>query len=609
MKRVSDIVADLLVAHDVSHVFMVTGGGAMHLNDAIGRHPGLTPVFCHHEQACAMAAESYGRLANRLPAVNVTTGPGGINSLNGVFGAFVDSIGMIVISGQVKRETMMSSYNLALRQLGDQEVDITAMVAPITKSAEVLADPNDTRFVIERALWTARNGRPGPVWIDIPIDVQSAIVDESDLRAFNPDDDFGGEAFAPTPLTGDRLAAVLTQALSHLTEAERPVILVGSGVRLSGEYESFLRAIDRLGVPVATGFNAHDLIWDSHPLYVGRPGTVGDRAGNFAVQNADFVLILGCRMNIRQISYNWASFARAAFTVMIDIDEAELAKPTLQIDLPIHADLAEALPLLENALPYDAQAGHQSYLEWCQNRRQKYAVSNESIDLPTGAIDPYMFLDELFSELDDDDVVVAADGAASVVAFQVAHIQAGQRVYTNSGAASMGYDLPAAIGATFARPGERVICIAGDGSIMMNLQELQTIAGAHLPVKIVVLNNDGYSSIRQTQSNYFPDGVMGCDPSSGVTFPDFVEVGTAFGIPSQRCDDPENSTKAIRSMLERPGPQLLEVVVSRDRPFAPKLSSRQLPDGRMVSSPLEDMAPFLSREELSQNMLIPLVEE
>ena len=556
-----------------------------------------------------MAAESYGRVANRLAAVNVTAGPGGINALNGVFGAFVDSIGMVVISGQVKRETMMETYDLPLRQLGDQEVNITAMVAPITKSAEVLRDPSETRFVVERAIWTARHGRPGPVWIDIPIDVQSAQVEESKLRSFDPTSDPSTAALAKTLLTGDELVASLTQVVARLAAAERPVILAGSGVRLSGNYEGFLRVISKLGIPVSTGFNAHDLIWDSHPLYVGRPGTVGDRAGNFSVQNADFVLILGCRMNIRQISFNWGSFARAAFKVMIDVDQAELSKPTLRIDLPIHANLAEALELLELSIPYEIQSSHLSYLQWCQERCKKYAVSSEPSPVSADTIDPYLFLDQLFNELDDEDVVVAADGAASVVAFQVAHIRAGQRLYTNSGAASMGYDLPAAIGAAVALGGKRVICVAGDGSIMMNLQELQTIAGARFPVKIVVLNNDGYSSIRQTQSNYFPDGIMGCDPSSGVTFPDFVEVGTAFRIPSQRCDSPQNASKLIRAMLEGPGPQLLEVVVDRDRPFAPKLSSRQLADGRMVSSPLEDMAPFLPRDELLENLLIPPMSE
>jgi acetolactate synthase-1/2/3 large subunit len=584
---------------------MVTGGGAMHLNDAFGRHPGLETVFCHHEQACAMAAESYGRLTNRLAAVNVTTGPGGLNALNGVFGAFVDSIAMIVVSGQVKRETMVGSYQVPLRQLGDQEADITAIASRITKSSEVLEDPLDVRYVVERAIWIARTGRPGPVWIDIPIDVQSALVEESNLRSFDPEHLERNRDGADAPLTGEPLAEALRQMLSRMSSAQRPVVLAGTGVRLSGSYDAFLRVIEKLGVPVATAFNAHDLLEETHSLYVGRPGTVGDRAGNFAVQNADFLLVLGCRLNIRQISYNWPAFARGAYKAMIDIDRAEIAKPTLQIDLPIHADLYEALECLDRELPFTRQAPHETYLGWCKTRRGRYPVIDEVYEGSSGLVDPYHFMSQLFDELDDDDVVVCGDGTACVVTFQVAKIRAGQRLYSNSGSASMGYDLPAAVGAAVARAGKRVICVAGDGSIMMNIQELQTIVGNQLPIKIFVLNNDGYSSIRQTQNSYFPGGLVGCDPASGVTFPDFVKVGSAFGITSQRCDSLEAAPKAIRSTLDGFGPQLLEVMLDRDRPFTPKLASRQLPNGQMVSAPLEDLAPFLSREELAENLIIP----
>ena len=580
----------------------------MHLNDAFGRHPSLTTIFCHHEQACAMAAESYGRLTGNLAAVNVTAGPGAINALNGVFGAYVDSIGMIVVSGQAKRETMVTSYELPLRQLGDQEVDIATTVRPITKHAEVLREPAEVRYVLERAIWMARNHRPGPVWIDVPIDVQSSFVDETQLRPFDAVAE-GERARDPSLLTGRALEQTLHKVIQRLSEAQRPIVIAGTGVRISGGYDTFLRVIDKFQIPVATAFNAHDLVWDEHPLYVGRPGTVGDRAGNFAVQNADFVLILGCRMNIRQISYNWSSFARSAFKVMIDIDNAELDKPTLAIDLPIHADVAEVLSVLDVLPNYSARAAHRDYLQWCQIRRNTYPVTAEPSSTSPNAIDPYAFLHELFSSLEDDDVVVAGDGTACVATFQVATIRRHQRLYSNSGAASMGYDLPAAVGAAVARGGKRVICIAGDGSIMMNIQELQTIAGLALPVKIFVINNGGYSSIRQTQGNFFPDNIVGCDAKSGLSFPDFVSVGNAFRIPSQRCDSPGTVSKAIKDTLEGRRPSLLEVVVDPDRPFSPKLSSRQLPDGSMVSSPLEDMAPFLSREELADNMLIPLSDD
>lgn len=605
MKRVADLVADLLAEHGIHNMFVVTGGGAMHLNDAFGRNPDLSLTFCHHEQACAIAAEAYGRLTHRLAAVNVTTGPGGINALNGVFGAFVDSIGMVVISGQVKTETMVSSYDLPLRQLGDQEVNIVELADSITKYAVILADPSETKYVVERAIWTAKNGRPGPVWIDIPSDIQAAVVDPSKLRRFVPEEFLSTDEGESAPLTGQILKNELEAVLEQLSNSERPVILAGTGVRISGAYEQFLKAIDKLGIPVATAFNAHDLIEESHPLYVGRPGTVGDRAGNFSVQNADFVLTLGCRMNLRQISYEWSAFARNAYKVMIDIDQAELLKPTLKIDRPILADLSNVLDVINKDIAYEQQPSHHDYLSWCQDRRKRYPVLAEPRTSDSKLIDPYDFLSLLFEELDDDDVVVVGDGTACVVTFQVAKIKSGQRMYSNSGCASMGYDIPAAIGAAIARNGKRVVCIAGDGSIMMNLQELQTIVGNQLPIKIFLMNNDGYSSIRQTQNNYFPDNPVGCDPTSGVTFPDFVAVGHAFGIDSRRCDSLEQASVAIRSALEGPSPRLLEVMLDPDRVFTPKLSSRQLPDGKMVSSPLEDMAPFLPREEFSENLLVP----
>jgi acetolactate synthase-1/2/3 large subunit len=608
--RVADLIARLLAEGGIEHVFMVTGGGAMHLNDALGREPRLKKIFTHHEQSGAMAADSYARYSGRPAAVNVTSGPGGINALNGVFGAFVDSLPMVVVSGQVKRETLVTSYDVPLRQLGDQEVDIIAMATPVCKSATLLDDPQMTKFVIERALWLARSGRPGPVWVDVPIDVQAAKVDVASLVGFDPLGD-GPSASLPAEAdvtSGDELAQQLTEAMVRLASARRPVVFAGAGVRLSGAHDEFLRVIDMLQVPVVTGWNAHDALWNEHPLFVGRPGSVGDRAGNFAVQNADYLLVLGSRLNIRQVSYDWKSFARAAYIVMIDVDRAELSKPTLTIDLPIHADLAEALGVLEH-IGYEAQPAHAEYLEWCRDRAKRYPVVLPEYDRADGPVNPYLFVQALFEELDGNDIVVTGDGTACVVTFQAADLKQGQRLYTNSGCASMGYDLPAAIGALVASERDRVICLAGDGSIMMNLQEMQTIAGGRLPVKLFVLNNDGYSSIRQTQQNYFPDNVVGCGPESGLTFPDFVELGRAFGFQVRRCSSHEDLRAGIRATLHGDGPQLLEVMLDSEQSFSPKLASRQLADGRMASSPLEDLAPFLSRRELADNMLIALVDE
>jgi acetolactate synthase I/II/III large subunit len=598
--RVADVIAELLAAHGIRHVFMVTGGAAMHLNDAFGRHPALEYVACHHEQACAMAAESYFRMTGRLAAVNVTAGPGGTNAITGVFGAWVDSLGMLVISGQAKWETLVRSTDLPLRQLGDQEVDIVRLVSSITKYAVVVTDPSDVRHHMERAIHLAGSGRPGPVWLDVPMNVQGALVDPAALRAYDPAED------AETVATNVRGSC--REMLRRLAVSERPVILAGTGVRIAGAYEAFLDAVSRLGVPVTTAWNAHDLVWDDHPLYAGRPGSVGDRAGNFAVQNADFLLVLGCRLNIRQIGYSWQHFARAAYKVVVDVDAAELRKPTVRVDLPIHADLAElfeALRLEPRPAPNEA---HRRYAAWCLERRERYPVVLPEYRSPRERVNPYVFVESLFAELVESDMVVTGDGTACVCTFQAARIRKGQRLYTNSGSAPMGYDLPAAIGASIATGRRRVVCIAGDGSIQMNVQELATIAAHRLPIKIFVLENSGYHSIRQTQQNYFPDNIVGCGPDSGLGFPDFGMLAAAYGIPFRRVSRREELEEAVRTTLGEDGPQMCEVPLDIGQAFAPKLASRKLADGRMVSSPLEDMAPFLSREELRESMLIPEVE-
>lgn len=612
--RLSDYIARRLHDHGVRHVFMLTGGGAMHLNDAMGRVDGLRYVCCHHEQALAMAAESYTRLSGRLAAVNVTTGPGGINALNGVHGAFTDSIAMIVVSGQVKRETLASNAPVRLRQLGDQEADIVSMVKPITKFAAMVTDPLDIRYLLDKALWLAETGRPGPVWLDVPIDVQAALIDPDTLHGFDPRREGYGRDFAlPAEygwLTGDALDAAAREVAAAIKAAERPVLLPGTGVRISGEYDTFLRIAERLGIPVAPAWNAQDLVEEDHPLYVGRPGTVGDRAGNFAVQNSDCVLVLGCRLNIRQISYNFASFARAARKIMVDVDAAELAKPTLSIDMPVHANLKDFLPALERALEgYEAPASHGEYLAWALERRRKYhPVLPEYWDTK-GVVNPYCFTEVLFEQLAENEVIVMADATAAVVTVQAARLKKGQRIYSNSGAASMGYDLPATIGAWHAMPAgsPRIICMAGDGSIMQNLQELQTIVGQRIPAKIFLYNNSGYHSIRQSQQAHFSGFSVGCGPDSGVTFPDFEKIAAAFGFAYTRTSDHADIRDAVARTLATDGPAICEVMVDKEQVFAPKLSSKKLDDGTMVTAPLEDLAPFLPREELESNMLIPLM--
>ena len=602
MMRLADYVAQKLVEHGVQHVFLVTGGGAMHLNDAIARESRLSYTCNHHEQACAIAAESYFRVSGRLAAVNVTTGPGGTNAITGVYGAYVDSMGMIIISGQVKVETLVQSTDLPLRQLGDQEVDIVRLVQPITKYAVIVKDPQSIRYHLERALYLAAHGRPGPCWLDIPINVQGAKIDPEQLRAYDPRED--GLVFETRDLTG-----AVDEVVRRLAEAKRPVIYAGSGIRLSGEEKRFLQLVERLGIPVVTAWNSNDLLLDASPVYAGRPGTNATRAGNFTVQNADLVLVLGCRLNIRLISYNWENFARFAYKIIVDIDAAELKKPTVKPDLPIHADLAQFLPLLDKKTG-DWKPRHAEWLTWCKERVVRFPVVLPEYRQGTGPVNPYFFLEVLFDALEENEITVCADGTACVMAFQVAKIKPGQRLFHNSGSAPMGYELPAAIGAFVARPeAKRIICLAGDGSIMMNLQELQTIAGQRMPIKVFVLNNSGYHSIRQTQAAYFPDHIIGCGTDSGLSFPRFDKIAAAFDFAYVRCAAQTDVSAAVAAALRTEGPVICEVMLDLRQPFAPKLSSRKLDDGRMVSSPLEDMAPFLSREELKANMLVPIKEE
>ncbi len=599
MIRVADYIAQTLVARGVTDCFLVTGGGAMHLNDAVGRAKGLRYVACHHEQACAIAAESYFRLTNRPALVNVTTGPGGTNAITGVYGAYVDSCAMIVVSGQVKWETLVRSTGLPLRQLGDQEIDITRLVAPVTKYAVMVTDPETIRYHLERAFHRATSGRPGPVWLDIPMNVQSAMVDADTLRGYDPSED-------ARELPATEVTAWAREVVERLNNAQRPVIYAGSGVRLAKAEGSLRQLVDRLGVPVVTGFNAHDLLPDDHPALCGRPGTIGDRAGNFTVQNADFVLILGCRLNIRQVSYNWSSFARHAFKAMVDIDRAELDKPTLSIDLKIHADVKDLLSAL-GALNPQPVAAHAAFLAWSRERRRKYPVVLPEYWRGTKGVNPYCFVEALFDELPDQEIVVTGDGTACIATFQAARLKEGQRLYSNSGSAPMGWDLPAAVGAAVAS-GRRVVCIAGDGSLQMNVQELATVAANRLPVKLFVFNNRGYSSIRQTQAAFFPDNPVGCGPESGVEFPDYEPLARAHRMPFSRLSTHAELREGLRAFLAAPGAGLCEVVLDVDQPFAPKLTSRRLPDGRMATSPLEDMAPFLDRDELAGNMLVPVDE-
>ena len=598
--RVSEYIADYLAKAGVRHVFMVTGGGAMFLNDALGFHPDIEVICNHHEQAAAMAAEGYARLSGMPGVVNVTTGPGGINALNGVFGAWTDSIPMLIISGQVKRETCMAGKHLpGLRQLGDQEADIVAMARPITKYCETVLDPADIAWHLDQAWHLAISGRPGPCWLDIPIDVQAAMIEQDTLRRYQPPQEAGW--------TDTVVEEHCRFIMERIGQAQRPVIMVGTGIRAGNALREFETLIRVLGIPVVTAWT-HDLIASDDPLYCGRPGTIGTRAGNFTVQNADLLIVLGSRLNIRQTSYNWASFAHNAYVIQVDIDPAELAKPTYRPDHAIHCDVKALIKKLAQMLSTYAPNPEKwtGWLSWCRQRMADYpAVTPRQREVKDGRINPYYFIENLFNTLNESDIVACANAAACIVPFQVAQLKHGQRMFSNSGSASMGYDLPAAIGAYFGALRTRghqgrVICLAGDGSLQMNIQELQTVAHHRLPIKIFVLNNRGYLSIRSSQKNFFKR-LVGESPDTGVSFPDYVKVAAAYGIPSSRLEA-KDFPQLAENILNTSGPYLCEVMIDETQGFEPRMSSRQLEDGTIVSPSLEDMYPFLDRDELARNM-------
>lgn len=610
--RLADYIADFMVSHGVRHNFSVTGGGAMHLNDAFGHKEGLETIYNHHEQACSIAAEGYARLTGNVALVCVTSGPGGTNAITGVLGAWQDSIPMFVVSGQVKRETTTACTGATVRQLGDQEYQIAESVRPMTKYAVMITDPESIRYHLEKAWFLCNHGRKGPVWIDVPVDVQGTIIETDELVGFDKT-----ECIGETPVYD----ATQTDAiLEKLKNARQPVILAGTGIRLSGVYEEFLKVIDALQIPVVTAWNAHDLLWDEHPLYCGRPGTVGNRGGNFVVQKADCILILGCRCNIRQISYNYKCFAENAYKIMVDIDANELSKPTLQIDMKIHADVKDVLcdiltktsdettssqfdsvnsrneksvnGEIENAERVNSE--RREWLSWARDINEKYPVVLPSYYEADKPLNPYVFLKEFSQMLPEGEEVICGNGSACVMTFQSFAIKKGQRLFTNSGCAAMGYGFPAALGCAIAEDGKRVICIDGDGSFMMNLQELATVAYHKLNLKIVLLNNNGYHSIRQTQTNLFSEhSLTGVNSDNGVGFPDFKLLAMAFGVKYRKLDDLNDIKNEVTAFLNEVGPIILEVYVDEKQNFEPKLASKRLEDGTMVSPKLDDMYPFL----------------
>lgn len=621
--KVSDYIAKRVYEAGIHDVFMVTGGGAMHLDDSFGHSPDLRCTFNHNEQACAMAAEAYARVENRPAAVLVTTGPGAVNTLTGVLCAWMESIPMLVISGQARFETTVRGMGLKLRSTGIQEYDVVKSAAPMTKYAIMIEKKEDVRYCVERALYLMYSGRRGPVWLDVPLDVQASDIDPERQRSYDPAED-------PQEKVPEIPDQIIDQILKKLHEAKRPVLFGGYGVRAAGAVPEFLKLKNLLGAPVLTGMSSVDLVTEDDPYYIGRTGMTGNRAGNFAMAGSDLFLSIGSRQSFLQTGFDYQEWARGAYTILNDLDAEELKKPNLHVSLPVVGDAKELLRKLNAALEEEGVTQKHPLYEgsgWLARnleRKKKYPVvtKEEKEPLPDGRTNVYRFYDVLSDALKEGAQVIGSCGTSRVAGTQTFRIKKGQRFYTNSDTASMGYDLPAAIGLARStsernrclsdqdqKTDEVINLVTGEGSLMMNLQELQTIATNHLPVRIFLIQNGGYHSIRQTQNAYFKKPLIGVGPESGdLDFPEPCDLARTFHFSHGALTSNETIETEMQKALKLPLPALIEVHCSTLQKTMPKAASRKLPDGTMVSAPLEDMAPFLDRSELQENVEIPLTE-
>jgi acetolactate synthase-1/2/3 large subunit len=600
--KLSDYVMQFIVEQRVGQVFFLPGGGAMHLVDSLGKRKDLEIVCCLHEQAVAVAAESYAMHTNNLGVGIVTTGPGGTNAITGVSAAWIDSVPCLFISGQVKRSDIMKGKGI--RQLGIQEVDIISMVQSITKYAVTVMEPELIKYHLEKALYLAQNGRPGPVWLDIPLDVQGSIIDEAVVKGFNP-----AEMKEKKPNKSSVKNAV-KKIIKLLNNSERPVIIAGDGIKLSKSKELFLDIIKKLDIPVIPTWKAMDMIHEEHELFAGRGGILGERSANFAAQNSDLLLCIGSRMDFTQTGFDTKSFARAAKKIVIDIDKNEINKLDFLIDLKIIANakavLDEIAAQLNNIKIKDRSFWKDKIKGW----RKKYPVVSKEYYNKTGLVNPYVLVNVLSREATNEDIInPCCAGTAAEYTFQAFKIKENQKFITNHGLGPMGFELPSSIGACLANNRKRTICIAGDGGFQLNIQELETLHRLDLPVKIFIMNNNGYSSIRTMQETHFNGNYVGNDPSSGLTLPDIISVAEAYKIKAIRINDAGELELKIREALDFPGPVICDVLVIPGFKVSPKVASQRREDGTMVSKPLEDQWPFLERDELKSNMMIPLVHE
>jgi len=597
MKKVSDYIIDFVAQQGVRHIFMLPGGGAMHLNDSLGRHPTVAYVCNLHEQACAIAADAYSQYTNHLGVALVTTGPGGTNATTGVASAWLDSTPVLLISGQVKRPDMIRDRGV--RQMGFQEIDIVSVVRPITKYAVTVMEPLSIRYHLEKAVYLAKQGRPGPVWIDVPLDVQAAMIDEDRLQGFDISE-------VPQSPEQETLSSKVSLAIELLNRAERPVVLAGNGIRLSKALDDFLRLIGNFRIPVLTTWKAADFIPEEHPLYAGRPGAVGQRGANFTQQNADWLLIIGARLDLGQTAYSHENFARSARKILVDIDAAEIHKMRTTIDVPVNSDAGDFIREFNRQLSKVEKKNRSGWMGKCKAWQAKYPVILPDYLNNGRYVNDYVLIDVLSDELSGNDLLIpGSSGACSERTMQAIRVKAGLRIFNSQGIGSMGFGIPASIGGCVASGKRRTVCIEGDGGFAMNIQELETVKRLGLPIKFFVLNNGGYASIQATQRNYFGGHYVASTRTSGLTLPDVVAVAKAFEIPATTMAGHGRIREQVREILAAEGPVVCDVIVSPEQVTAPRVSSRPLKDGSMESMPMEDMWPFLDRQEFAENMLIP----
>lgn len=595
--RVADYLISTLADLGLRDIFLLPGGGAMYLDDALACEGRINPIPCHHEQACGIAAEANGRTNSvGFGVALVTSGPGATNVLTPVVGAWIESLPLLVISGQVKRPDALRGR--ALRQSGVQEVDIVSMVKPVTKYAVTIQNPEDARRCLEEAIWHMKSGRPGPVWIDIPLDIQAAPIDPNTLLGFESKIE---------PLVAQGLMKDVEDLSMILDRAERPMILAGHGVRISGAAQIFRDLVEKLNIPCAFTWNAADLLPEDHPLYIGRPGVVAARAPNFGIQNCDCLISIGCRLDNIITAFNPKGFARDALRIVVDVDANELARHEMKIDLKICADAHDFLSTW-SGVEHSPKKSWESWRLRCVEWKMRYPALDGKSFRNDEPISHFQFIDALSEAIPENRLIVTGSSGLGVEVFYTAfRNKSGQRMFLTSGLGSMGYGLPAAIGACLGAGREPTICVEGDGSLMLNLQELAVLKSQNLPIVLLIMNNNGYASIRNTQKNYFSSRYIGTGPTSGLYIPDLLAISKAFGLKSKRISRSEELTFTLTDVLSNnKGPYVLEVCLQNDEVLSPKCAAIPQPDGSILSMPLEDMSPLLPLERLKEEMIVDL---